>query len=116
MCPTQDQQEETSEISVQALKEILDDPSQDVCVLDVREQTEWDIAHLPRAVLKPLSRLEEDYQDIPKDKRIFVHCKLGGRSLLAIQFLKSQGYNNCVNITGGIDAWAEKIDPHMPRY
>lgn len=121
VCPTEgqpssSQQEEIPQITVQVLKEILRDPSPDVYLLDVREPPEWEIAHIPQAVLKPLSTLEEDYQDIPKDKRIFVHCKLGGRSTLAIQFLKSKGYDNCVNITGGIDAWAKEIDPQMPRY
>ncbi len=106
----------TQEISVQELKKIVDQKPKDFYLLDVREQFEWDIANIDGAVLKPLSSLKDHYQDIPKDKKIFVHCKLGGRSRQAIEFLKTKGYQNLTNIKGGIDAWAQDIDPKITRY
>jgi len=105
------------EITVQELKKLLDKKPLDVCIIDVREQNEWDMAHINGAVLKPTSTLEENYQDIPKDRTVYFHCKGGGRSSSAIQFLKSKGYkNNLVNIKGGIKAWAKEIDPKMAQY
>ena len=45
-----------------------------------------------------------------------VHCKLGGRSAKAVDFLKSAGFQKVRNLIGGIDAWAQRVDPKMPRY
>jgi len=108
---------EVEEISVQGLKKVMDKHPSGMCLIDVREQKEWDIAKLPGALLKPFSTFEKNYADIPKDKTVYFHCKAGGRSTKAIQFLKSKGFSNqLVNIKGGIDAWAKEIDPKMPRY
>ena len=104
------------EITVQELKTLLEKRSSDIYLLDVREQYEWDIARIKGAVLKPLSTLENNYQDIPKDKQLVVHCKVGGRSRHAVQFLKMKGYDNAVNVKGGIDAWAREIDPTIAKY
>ena len=108
--------EDMHEITVQELKKIMDERPKDFYLLDVRELVEWDIAHIEGAVLKPLSTFEEDYQDIPKDKKIYVHCKVGGRSLMAAKFLNSKGYPNVANVKGGIEAWAKEIDPSMAQY
>ena len=107
---------ESSEITVAELRDLLKNHSQDICLIDVREQLEWDIAHIEGAILKPLSTLEKNYRDIPKNKKIFVHCKMGGRSRRAIEFLQTQGFTNLCNVKGGIDAWAQQIDPAMPKY
>ena len=105
------------EITVKELKGKMDKNPKDVCLIDVREQNEWDIARIPGAKLKPLSIFDKNYQDIPKDKTVYLHCKIGGRSISAIAFLKSKGYTNeLVNVAGGIDAWAQEIDPKMPKY
>ena len=85
-------------------------------MLDVREQAEWDIARIEGAHLKPLSTLEGNFEDIPKDKSIYCFCKLGPRSVKAVEFLKSKGYSRVVNIKGGIQAWSEEIDPTIARY
>ncbi len=103
------------EISVRELKQ-LRDQQPDLYLLDVREQMEWDIARIEDAHLKPLSTLEKDFADIPKDKTVYCFCKMGGRSAHAIDFLKSKGYAQLVNVKGGIQAWSEEIDPTVPRY
>lgn len=113
-------QEETTgktieEITVQELKK-LRDKQPGLYLLDVREQAEWDIAKIEGAHLKPLSTLEENFQDIPKDKPVYCFCKLGGRSAKAVQFLKSKGYSQAVSIKGGIQAWSQEIDPTIARY
>ena len=103
------------EISVQELKR-LRDQEPDLYLLDVRESSEWDLAHIEGAHLKPLSTLEGDFQEIPKDCPVYCHCKSGNRSAIAIAFLKSQGYTNMVNVRGGIQAWSEEIDRSIPLY
>lgn len=111
--PLQDQS--SHEISVKELKQRRDkDPS--LYVLDVREENEWNIARINGAHLKPLSTLENDFEDIPKDKEIYCLCKVGSRSAKAIQFLKSRGYHKLFLIKGGIQAWSKEIDPTVKQY
>ncbi len=49
-------------------------------------------------------------------REIVVHCKMGGRSAKAVDFLKQAGFTNVHNLAGGINAWAERVDPKMPKY
>jgi len=96
-------------ITVQELKTIIEQKPSHFCLIDVREQKEWAIDHIAPAILKPLSTLENNYHDIPQDRKIYVHCKTGGRSLKAIQFLKSKGYKDIFLVSGGMDAWEKEI-------
>ena len=107
--------EDLQEITVRELKQ-LRNKEPNLYLLDVREQMEWDIARIEGAHLKPLSTLDENFEDIPRDKPVYCFCKVGGRSARAIEFLKSRGYSSVVNVEGGIDAWSEEIDPTIPRY
>lgn len=103
------------EITVRELKQLMDkDP--ELYILDVREEQEWDTARIEGAHLIPLSRLEDDYGDIPRDRPVYCLCKVGGRSAHAAQFLKAQGYTRVANIQGGISAWSREIDPSVPQY
>ena len=54
--------------------------------------------------------------EIPRDKEIIVHCKMGGRSARAADYLRQQGYANVKNLKGGILDWSDKIDPSVPKY
>src|ERR1700736_1216086 len=101
-------------ISVQDLKEKLQDNK--VLVLDVREPFEHDIARIEGSLLVPLGELSSHINEIPRDKEIVVMCKSGTRSAKATEFLRQQGVQNVYNLEGGINAWAEKIDPEMARY
>lgn len=107
--------EGSEEISVTKLKDLRDE-NPGLYLLDVREQNEWDMASIQGATLKPLSTLEKDFEDIPKDQTVYCFCKMGGRSAKAIEFLKSKGYSRLVKVKGGIDAWSQEIDPNIPRY
>jgi adenylyltransferase/sulfurtransferase len=104
------------QISVQELKRRLD-AHEDVFVLDVREQHEVQIVNIG-APLIPLGQLASRIGELvaEKSRRIVVHCKLGGRSQKAAVILKQAGFPNVENLTGGIIAWAEKIDPTLPKY
>lgn len=97
------------EISVQELSEILEkDPA--TPLIDVREQDEFDEVNLAGQLI-PMSEIEDRFAEIPKEGPVYVHCRSGKRSRTAIEFLKSKGYGNCVNVTGGILAWLNEVNP-----
>jgi rhodanese-related sulfurtransferase len=99
----------SDEISVQELSEILEkDPA--TPLIDVREQEEFDDVNLA-GILIPMSEFEDRYTEIPKDGTVYVYCRSGRRSRTAIEFLKDKGYQNCVNVTGGILAWLNEVNP-----
>lgn len=104
------------EVSVSELKKILDSKKEDVLVLDVREQEEYDIVHLSGSKLIPLGTLPSRVNELDTADEIYVHCKMGGRSAKAAQILKGFGFKKVKNVRGGIDAWAREIDKSLPRY
>ena len=98
------------EISVLELSEILEkDPK--TALVDVREQEEFDEVNLGGHLI-PLSEFESRWQEVPKDKPVYIYCRSGRRSRTALEFLKKQGYTNGFNITGGILAWLNEINPN----
>ena len=104
------------EMTVQELARILEHLPADFLLLDVREPFEIQIASLPGAKSIPLGELPQRLHELPRDHRIAVHCKSGGRSSKAVSLLREHGFTQVQNITGGISRWAEEIDPTMPRY
>ena len=106
------------QMSVTDLKAKLD-ANVDFLLLDVREQNEYDIVKIDGAKLMPLSSFqvywEEELGD-KKDEEIVIHCKLGGRSQQACDFLAAQGFTNVSNVAGGIFAWVDQVDPSLPKY
>lgn len=74
-------------------------------VLDVRQPEEFNEASIDGAVLIPLGQLETRLGELDKNAEIVVHCKSGGRSTRAVQFLESRGFANVANLTGGITSW-----------
>ena len=97
------------EISVFELSEKLEaNPS--LQFFDVREPDEFEEVNLA-AKLVPLSQLEARYTEIPKEGEVYIHCRSGKRSRTAIEFLKTKGYTNCINVTGGILAWLNEVNP-----
>ncbi len=103
------------EISPQELKQKLDE-NNSVILLDVREQSEYDIVHLEDAQLIPLNTLPQHIDSLPSDKEIVVYCHHGQRSLYATAYLHQNGYTNAKNLIGGIDQWATEIDTTLRRY
>ncbi len=102
------------EISVEELKRRLD-AKEDLFILDVREPNEFQICNL-NGLLIPLNDLPKRMNELDPDKEMVVHCRSGGRSAKAVEFLRQSGYSKAKNLTGGILAWADKIDPKMPKY
>jgi len=106
--------EEQYEITVDQLKKRLDNKD-DLFILDVREPQEYQICNL-NGYLIPLRDLPKRINELDTAKEIVVHCKVGGRSRQAVEFMKQSGFRKVKNLVGGIDEWAEVIDPSMPRY
>ncbi|WP_420643288.1 rhodanese-like domain-containing protein [Candidatus Leptofilum sp.] len=77
----------------------------DVLVLDVREQWEYDEAHIPGVTLIPMGEVANRLSEIPTDKEVIVTCRSGNRSGQITDFLRQQGYDNVHNMEGGILAW-----------
>ncbi len=105
----------TAEITVEELKKRMD-RNESLFVLDVRNLNEFQICRIPGTVLLPLPELAQRFGELPRDREIIVHCKSGMRSAKAVQFLKEQGFTKLLNLQGGIVAWAERVDPSMPKY
>jgi len=84
-------------------------------VLDVREGWERDIARLPGTVDIPMGEVPQRLAELPKEREIVVMCRSGGRSLKVAQYLGSRGYR-VANLTGGILAWAQDVDPSLKSY
>ncbi|MFO8098966.1 MAG: molybdopterin-synthase adenylyltransferase MoeB [Salinibacter sp.] len=104
------------EISVHDLKQRRD-AGDAPFVLDVREPYEADIASIDADQLIPVDQLQDrlDELEADPDEEIVVHCRSGGRSAKATEFLRKKGYN-ASNLAGGVLAWSDEIDPDLPQY
>ena len=85
-------------------------------VLDVREARELEICRLDGALHVPMAEIPARTDDLPTDQLLVVICHHGARSQMVVEFLRGAGFDNAVNLDGGIDAWACDIDQLMPRY
>ena len=105
----------SSEITVHKLSELREEDKK-IQILDVREDTERDHAHIKGTIHIKLSEIANRYTELDSEKNIFVMCHTGTRSQAVCKWLKSKGLMNCVNVLGGIDAWAALIDREIRRY
>ncbi len=101
-------------ITVEELKQQLD-ARKDLFILDVREPHEYQICNL-NGYLIPLGDLPKRIHELDSSREIVAHCRSGVRSGKAVTFLRQAGFKKVHNLTGGILAWADKIDPKMPKY
>ena len=119
-------------VTVHDVKSALEN-GDDVLVIDVRDPHEWDISAIDGTlrIPKPDIQLAKNgiqagrklweetvLQEIPRDKTLYVHCRSGVRSADSIAYLSEIGYDldKMYNVEGGILAWADEIDPEMPKY
>jgi sulfur-carrier protein adenylyltransferase/sulfurtransferase len=91
------------------------DAGEEVFVLDVREPHEYQIVNIG-APLIPLGDLPNRLNELDPKREIVIHCKTGGRSQRAAEFLQKSGFKNVANLAGGITAWATDVDPKLPKY
>jgi molybdopterin/thiamine biosynthesis adenylyltransferase/rhodanese-related sulfurtransferase len=104
----------SGDIQVEELKRRLD-KGDDIFVLDVREPHEYQICNI-NGYLIPLGDLPKRVSELDSSKEIVAHCRSGVRSAKAVDFLKQAGFKKVHNLAGGILAWADRVDPKMPKY
>lgn len=92
------------------------DANNPLVLLDIRENAELDICKLPHAQHMPMRQVIANRQAIPRDKPVIVFCHTGVRSAALVGRLRKAGFDNVLNMIGGIDAWSRYIDPSIPRY
>src|SRR5579884_3795142 len=102
-------------ITAKELKEKID-RGDNFLLLDVREPHEYQIARIPGSKLIPLGELPRHLNELDPNAEYVMHCKSGGRSQKAVDLLKQNGFKNVRNMTGGILAWSDKVDPTVPKY
>ena len=105
----------SSEITVHKLKELKEE-DKNIQILDIREDTEREHAYVKGTIHIKLTEIANRHIELNKENNIFVMCHTGTRSQAVVKWLKSQGYEHCVNVLGGIDAWAALIDRNIRRY
>ncbi len=104
------------EITATELSDLIKTNSE-VQIIDVREAHEYEIAKIPHAKLIPLGEVVGRSGEIDSSRTAIIHCKAGGRSAKAIEALKNAGFSGrLINLTGGITAWSNDVDPSVPKY
>jgi sulfur-carrier protein adenylyltransferase/sulfurtransferase len=103
------------EIAPEQMRERLASPTPPL-VVDVREPWELEISRLPGTLDIPMGELATRVAEIDSNRAIIVMCRSGGRSRSVANFLVSRGYPAVANLTGGILAWGERIDPSLRPY
>lgn len=90
----------------------------EIVLVDCREESEWETAKIEGSLLLPMSRWAEVIDELVDyaGRHIVVHCHHGGRSLRVTQWMRENGFPDTQNMTGGIHAWSEQVDPSVPQY
>jgi adenylyltransferase/sulfurtransferase len=104
------------EVTVQDMKQALDDPKLGIKVIDVREPDEYEIARVKGVLPLPLSQIPKRFAELDPDRHYYLHCKSGTRSLKTLNFLRQRGFKHLKSVKGGITAWSDEIDSGVPRY
>ena len=95
---------------------ILRNKNKDAVFLDVREHSELAICRIEGALHIPMGEVPERHEALPRDAPLIVLCHHGMRSLNVVQYLETKGFQNAINLAGGIHSWAVDVDPEMKQY
>jgi rhodanese-related sulfurtransferase len=103
------------EVTCTKFKEKLDN-NETIILIDVREQTEYDICHIEGSKFIPLGELHEHYEKLDKSQSYVIHCKSGRRSAAAVKDMTKNGFQHVANLKGGILQWIIDIDSSLTTY
>ena len=92
-----------ADVSVEQAKQMID--NNEVFLLDVRMQSEFDDGHIEGATLIGVSKLRAQIEEVPEDMKILVYCRTGRRSVTASKILVDEGYTEVYNMLGGLKSW-----------
>ena len=95
---------------------LADEHRESPLLLDVREPWEFQTCHIEGSLAMPMALVPERQQELPDDRAIVCICHHGARSLQVAYFLERAGFENVINLAGGVDAWALQVDRSMPTY
>ncbi|RXI98319.1 rhodanese-like domain-containing protein [Anaerobacillus alkaliphilus] len=101
--------EGVKQIELNELKDILSNKPENVIIIDVREQEEYDSFHIPEIPLIPMSNFPNIIDDLKKDKEYILVCRSGSRSHNVARFLKANGFEEAHNFYGGMLTWDEEV-------
>ena len=85
-------------------------------LLDVREPWEFEKCRIAGSELIPMGQIRNDYTQLDKDRETVVICHHGIRSRAVCLFLEREGFSNLINLEGGVERWANEVEPDMQRY
>lgn len=102
------------DMQVEELKQRLD-AGENLLVLDVREEYEYEISNIGGHLI-PLAELPKRIKELDSTREIVAMCKMGARSAKAVALLRQSGFTNVRNLTGGISAWSDRVDPKVRKY
>jgi rhodanese-related sulfurtransferase len=85
-------------------------------MIDIREEYEWRICRIEGAELLPLSDIQAWWRELDPNEELVIYCHRGNRSAALCRALAVEGFQRLVNLEGGLEAWADDVDPTMPRY
>ena len=102
------------DLPAKAFKAALDNAN--TLLIDVREDWEFELCHIEDARLIPMSTIAQTYTELDKNADLAIYCHHGVRSMRVIHFLQSQGFENLINLQGGIDAWSSEVDGSVEKY
>jgi rhodanese-related sulfurtransferase len=92
---------------------------ENLCLVDVREDAEWQICRIDGANLVPMNAVPERVRELKAQAGttpLIIYCHHGVRSLNVVHWLRRNGVENCQSMMGGIDRWSMEIDSSVPRY
>jgi adenylyltransferase/sulfurtransferase len=103
---------------LKAMLDARDRGEDDFVLIDVREPGEYEIVQIPGSILIPKGEFMDGsaLANLPTDKRIVLHCKVGGRSAEALAVVQGAGFSDAVHVGGGLLAWVNQIEPEKPVY
>ncbi|MEC9375591.1 MAG: rhodanese-like domain-containing protein [Pseudomonadota bacterium] len=104
------------EISPLEAKHLLENSPDKYLLVDVREDVELKIAAIEDTIHIPMGEIPSRIDELDSKKAIICLCKTGGRSGEVGHYLLNNGFNKVMNLSGGINAWSEQVDPSIPIY
>ncbi len=103
-------------ITVTQLSNLIKDPEAEIIIVDVREESELEICKIEPSLHIPMGNIPNSLDQLEFNLPIIVYCHHGLRSLQVAHFLDNQGFIHVLNLEGGINAWAQNVDPTMAKY
>jgi len=114
--PFQSQSEDMNHFTPTQLKEHLQNTLSPPLLLDVREPWEYEICHLENSMLIPMTQIQTQHEALDKNQQTVVICHHGVRSRQVAMYLLHLGFTDVINLSGGVDAWAQDVDLDMAKY